>query len=220
MGQRAKGQSQPTRLQASARRLLVSLLHLVFLPHETMMAFDAIIRSLVRRFITGERLLEWETAYQSELQRTRRTPIDRYLALMPLIVAGLGVIVWVGVGAARRHSLRCCRSWCCGRSPIPSPSGSTSRLASASPSRPATGNFCSSTRSASGVTSIEFGAERHNFLIPDNVEEDGLVEAARVSPTNIGLLLNARQAACELGFLTAPEFAALSRASLETIAAP
>ena len=40
---------------------------------------------------------------------------------------------------------------------------------------------------------------------------------ARVSPTNIGLLLNARQAACELGFLTVPEFADLTRKSLATI---
>ena len=48
----------------------------------------------------------------------------------------------------------------------------------------------------------QFSSERHHFLIPDNVVEDGRVEAARVSPTNIGLLLNARQAACELGFLT------------------
>jgi cyclic beta-1,2-glucan synthetase len=64
----------------------------------------------------------------------------------------------------------------------------------------------------------QFGGERHNYLIPDNVEEDGLYEAARVSPTNLGLLLNARQAACELGFLTAPEFAALTGRTLATIA--
>ena len=63
----------------------------------------------------------------------------------------------------------------------------------------------------------EFGAERHNYLIPDNVEEDGLFEAARVSPTNVGLLLNARQAACEFGFLTVPEFVALTNRSLATI---
>ena len=87
----------------------MSLLRLVFLPHETMMAFDAIIRSLVRRFITGERLLEWETAYQSELQRTRRTPIDRYLALMPLIVLLLGDRLG-GSGAAPCHFLRATHS--------------------------------------------------------------------------------------------------------------
>ena len=45
----------------------------------------------------------------------------------------------------------------------------------------------------------QFGGAEHNYLVPDNVrEEHGLVEAARVSPTNLGLLLNARQVACEL----------------------
>ena len=64
----------------------------------------------------------------------------------------------------------------------------------------------------------EFGGARHNYLIPDNVEEDGLFEAARVSPTNLGLLFNARQAACEFGFLTAPEFADLMQRSYATMA--
>ena len=41
---------------------------LLFLPHETLLALDAIVRALVRRFITGERLLEWETAAQAESQ--------------------------------------------------------------------------------------------------------------------------------------------------------
>src|SRR5208283_1910782 len=51
----------------------------------------------------------------------------------------------------------------------------------------------------------EFSTAEHNWLIPDNVQEDPPVIAARVSPTNIGLLLNARQAAVELGYLTVPE---------------
>ncbi len=64
----------------------------------------------------------------------------------------------------------------------------------------------------------EFGGERHNYLIPDNVEEEGLFEAARVSPTNVGMLLNARQAACEFGFLSTPELAELTRHTFDTIA--
>jgi hypothetical protein len=63
----------------------------------------------------------------------------------------------------------------------------------------------------------QFGGKSHNYLIPDNVEEEGLFEAARVSPTNLGLLLNARQAACEFGFLTVPEFSDLTHASFRTM---
>ncbi len=62
----------------------------------------------------------------------------------------------------------------------------------------------------------QFGGESHNYLIPDNVEEEGLFEAARVSPTNFGLLLNARQAAVTFGYLSVPEFITLSKRSLET----
>src|SRR5207248_1343327 len=56
----------------------------------------------------------------------------------------------------------------------------------------------------------EFSTEQHNWLIPDNVQEDPYRVAARVSPTNLGFLLNARQVACEFGYLTAPEFAELT----------
>ena len=63
----------------------------------------------------------------------------------------------------------------------------------------------------------EFGTEKHNYLIPDNVEEEGLFEAARVSTTNIGMLLNARQAAAEFGFITVPEFAELTRRTLDSV---
>ena len=212
---RQKGRVSET-VSGFGHAVIVALLHLIFLPHETLMAFDAILRSLVRRFITGERLLEWETAYQSELQHTRRTPIDRYLAFMPLLTAAAGVLVWAGAG---RHSailfaLPILILWALSnpitiwlnRPPLERQSVSAGDK-----------QFLLEQALSIWRYFNEFGAERHNFLIPDNVEEDGLFEAARVSPTNIGLLLNARQAACELGFLTAPEFAELSRASLATI---
>ena len=48
----------------------VTLLNLVFLPHQTLLSLDAIIRSLVRRFVTGQRLLEWETAAEAESKRS------------------------------------------------------------------------------------------------------------------------------------------------------
>ncbi len=63
----------------------------------------------------------------------------------------------------------------------------------------------------------EYGGLRHNFLIPDNVEEEALFEAGRVSPTNFGLLLNARQAAVKFGFLTVPEFSELTQESLASM---
>ena len=56
-----------------------TLLNLVFLPHQMLLSLDAIVRSLVRRFVTGQRLLEWETAAEAESATRRTTPVDRYL---------------------------------------------------------------------------------------------------------------------------------------------
>ena len=63
----------------------VALMNLIFLPYQALVCLDAIIRALVRGFITGERLLEWETAAQAEVHRNGHTLIDRYFALTPLV---------------------------------------------------------------------------------------------------------------------------------------
>jgi hypothetical protein len=62
-----------------------------------------------------------------------------------------------------------------------------------------------------------FSNEQHNWLIPDNVQEDPYRVAARVSPTNIGLLLNAGQVACELGYLSVSEFSEQTARTLATM---
>jgi hypothetical protein len=196
---------------------LMALFHLIFLPHQTLLAIDAIVRTLVRGFITGERLLEWETAAQAEMQKANHTPVDRYLAAMPLVAVSLAALVWFC--APRREAILCA-------APIlllwAAANGVTAWLDRPPQEREplAAGDEAFLLGHALRIWRYfhQFGGERHNYLIPDNVEEDGLFEAARVSPTNIGLLLNARQSACELGFLTAPEFVALTRHSLATIA--
>ncbi|MGA3046170.1 MAG: glucoamylase family protein [Terracidiphilus sp.] len=205
-------------LSGSSKAALIALLNLIFLPHQAMLSIDAIVRALVRRFITGERLLEWETAAQAELHSASRAPIDRYLALAPVVALGVVVLVYL-VNPHHHHALI-----------VASPILLLWALAPIvtvwlnAPSREQHKRLSSSDESflMSHVLRIwryfyEFGGERHNYLIPDNVEEDGLFEAARVSPTNLGLLLNARQAACEFGFLTVPEFVTLTNRSLATI---
>ena len=64
----------------------------------------------------------------------------------------------------------------------------------------------------------EFSTDEHNWLIPDNVQEEPLAIAPRISPTNLGFLLNARQVACEFGYLTIPEFAQQTLRTLATVA--
>jgi hypothetical protein len=204
-------------LAGSGQAALVALLNLFFLPHQTLLAIDAIVRALIRRFITGERLLEWETAAEAESQTRRTTPVDRYLAMMPFLVCGLAVFIYAF--APNRHAFLVAAPilvlWCLVtvittwlNKP---PREQNKRLSNGDK------HFLHCHALRIWRYFYEFGGERHNYLIPDNVVEEGREEAARVSPTNIGLVLNARQAASEFGFLTVPEFIDLTQRSLTTI---
>jgi cyclic beta-1,2-glucan synthetase len=197
---------------------LVALLNLIFLPHQMMLTLDAIIRSMVRQFVTGERLLEWETAAQAETKSSRRTPVDRYVTWASLVAIGLGILVYYA--APRKDAIYYAAPilvlWACANMVTAwlnkSPQEQQERL-TASDRAYLLGHALRIWRYF-----YQFGGECHNYLIPDNVEEEGLFEAGRVSPTNLGLLLNARQAACELGFLTVPEFVKLTQSTLATFA--
>jgi cyclic beta-1,2-glucan synthetase len=204
-------------VSGTGQAALVALLNVFFLPHQTLLALDAIVRSLIRRFITGERLLEWETAAEAESQSRRVTPVDRYLAMMPFIACGVAAAVYAL--APRRTTILVAAPillmWCLVTVMTTwlnrPPREENKRLSAADKA------FLHSHALHIWRYFYEYGGERHNYLIPDNVQEQDHAEAARVSPTNIGLLLNARQAACELGFLTAPEFVELTHKSLATI---
>ena len=196
------------------QNLTITLINLAFLPHQTLMALDAIIRSLVRRFITGQRLLEWETAAQAEETGAKTTPVDRYLQATPLFTIGLAIVIalirWESLIVAAPLLVlwlfeSAITAW------LNKPPREERHHLSAKER-----DFLHEMALRTWRFFYEYGGAAHNYLVPDNVEEHELFEAARVSPTNFGLLLNARQAAHTFGYLTAPEFAALSHASLDT----
>jgi hypothetical protein len=159
-------------------------------------------------------MLEWETAAEAELGK-RQTPIDRYLNWIPVLSIGLGLLIWF----LRPHSLFAALPilalWACSKrfaiwldaSPIEGPSeitGAESRLLH---------------RCALYIWRYftEFSNEEHNWLVPDNVQDKPRKIAASISPTNMGLLLNARQVAAELGYITLPEMVDLTLKTLATI---
>ena len=192
----------------------IALLTLVYLPHQTLLALDAIIRSLVRSFITGQRLLEWETAAEAEASAKSRTPVDRYLAVSPLVALIVGVVVFLYHPQSVLVALPILLLWAFA-------SGITAWLNNPpQQTRPKLtqeeNTFLRQLALKTWRYFNQFGGESHNYMVPDNVEEEGLFEAARVSPTNYGLLLNARQAAVTFGYLSIPEFLELSERSLQT----
>jgi hypothetical protein len=194
----------------------ITLLNLGYLPHTTMLSLDAIGRALIRRFVTGQRLLEWETAAEAEAGARKVTPVDRYLSATPLFALAIAALLFL---FHRQHALIIA-------APILILWGAAGVLTTwlnAPPreeKRALSGEEIQLFREHAARIwryFYEFGGERHHYLVPDNVEEKNLFEAARISPTNLGLLLNARQAAVELGFLTIPEFAELTTRSLATL---
>jgi cyclic beta-1,2-glucan synthetase len=191
------------------------LFTLIFLAHQTMLTVDAVVRTLIRRFVTQDRLLQWETAAESELSTRERIPLDAYLNWMPLVSILLGLLVWSVRPQALPAALPVLSLWAC------------SKLVSSWLNRPpATGRNQASPKDVvflrcTGLKTWRYFAEystaEHNWLVPDNVQEQPAAIAARVSPTNIGFLLNARQVGCEFGYLTVPEFAEQTLRTLATV---
>jgi hypothetical protein len=188
-------------------------LNLAFLAHQTLLSLDAIIRSLVRRFLTGERLLEWETAAESEANRAVST-LDLYLQLSPavafavaiwltlrnpvaLLVASPILILWVSAAGIA--------GW------LDSPPRKLAKPLSRKDE-----SFLEEQALLVWRYFSEFGGAENHWLIPDNVEEKGAHQVRTLSPTNLGMVINARQAAERLGFLTLPEFAEATLGTLTT----
>jgi cyclic beta-1,2-glucan synthetase len=179
-------------------------LNLTFLPHQTLLSLDAVFRAVVRHTVTRQHLLEWETAAEAELGTARRAPADSYLYWTPALAFGLGGLIWF----VRPHALSAAAPllllW------------AGSQLVSTWLNRPSVAlRNAVGSKDQTFIRQIalrtwryfaEFSTEEHNWLIPDNVQEEPPALAARFSPTNLGLLLNARQVAHQLGYITDTEF--------------
>ena len=190
------------------------LLTLTLLAHQMMLSLDAVVRALVRRLVTRERLLEWETAEQAELGKTR-TPIDRYIDWMPFLAAFLAFALWL----IRPHALLAASPilllWACSKplaiwlnaSPIEAVPEVTGR------------DEWLLRKSALHIWRYfaELSNPEQNWLVPDNVQDEPPKIASSISPTNVGLLLNARQVAVEFGYLTLPEMVHLTQKTLDTV---
>jgi hypothetical protein len=190
-------------------------LMLTFLAHQMLISLDAVVRTLVRRMVTQQRLLQWETAAQAEIGGHKRTWLDAYLDWTPALALGLGLLVWFVRRSALSAAVPILLLW------------AGSKLVSQwlnRPPRPVRSAVPAKDERLLRRAALhtwryfaEFSTEEHNWLIPDNVQEEPPAIAPRISPTNLGFLLNARQVACEFGYLTIPEFAQQTLQTLATV---
>ena len=191
------------------------LLTVAFLAHQALLSVDAMVRTMVRRAITRQRLLQWETAAQAQLSGYRRTALDTYLNWTPALALGLFLVV----GLLNRNALPVAMPilllWA-----FSQPISLWLNRPPRTPRKQVSEKNKWFLRLAALRTwryFAEFSTEEHNWLIPDNVQGDPARIAPRNSPTNLGFLLNARQVACEFGYLTVPEFAKQTLQTLTTM---
>ena len=127
-------------------------LTVTFLAHQALLSMDAVVRTMVRRMITRQRLLQWETAAQAELAGYKRTRARHLPELDPRSRAGIISLVWLVRPAP---CWRRCLFFCCGlaanRSRLAEPAPSSSTQASC---RSAIVGCCVFPRFAPGDTSL------------------------------------------------------------------
>lgn len=196
-----------------ASSLGITLLNIIFLPHHMLLSLDAIVRSLNRTLISGRNLLDWETAAQSEAG-TLAGPLDFYLKLSPVIALAIAVLLALIHPPALLAAGPILFLWVLAPGVV-SWLNSSPQLVEG----PLSGADEALLRRYALQTwrfYAEFGGAENHWLIPDNVEEHERLQIRKLSPTNLGMLFNARQAAYELGFITLPEFVEATLGTLET----
>lgn len=194
--------------------LFSTALNFALLAHQTLLMFDAIVRSLVRSFVTGKRLLEWETAAEAEVGVNKRTPVEITMGLVPLLSAVLLILVVSVRLTALPWALPILILWSLAK-PITlwlNRSSHTEVNLSIADTR-----FLRKIAWRTWQYFVRYADESNRGLVPDNVQEEGNRKALRISPTNAGLQLNARLAAVILGYLTLPEYTEQTLANLGTL---
>lgn len=209
-----RDQSWPAYYAAVARDARVNIeqwaLAVAFLPHQAIVSADAIIRTLIRLFVTKRNLLEWQTASQVERAMAGGSQLEVWRRMWP--VAAMSVVLvamsLIGAGVFMSGSRLL---WLAATLPLLSlwlVSPSIAQLLS-NPATPPELRLTEIERQAALRYARlhwqyfdHFVNETTQWLVPDNFQEDpDPVVAPRTSPTNIGLQLMSIISAHDLGFI-------------------
>ena len=195
---------------------IANMLTITFLAHQALLSLDAVVRTMVRRLITRQRLLQWETAAEAELAGDKRTTLDIYLNWTPVLALGVFLLVWLVRRGALAAALPILLLWAFSK-----PMSVWLNRPPRAPRKETSDRDYWLLHEAALRTwryFDEFSTEEHHWLIPDNVQRrKHQSRALAFRTTNLGLLLNSRQVACEFGYLTVPEFAQQTLRTLETV---
>ena len=189
-----------------------------FLAHQAWLMGDAVVRAVVRLYLTRRNLLEWMTAAQAKA--TRGLGLDRFYRQMAggvVLAAASAVLVLAAKPGAGWIALPFISLWLLSpvvarRVSLPPPESVADRLSAADQD---------SLRRIARLTWRFFetfiGPDDHG-LPPDNFQDDPVPAVAhRTSPTNIGLYLLATVTARDFGWIGTLEMVERLEATLTTI---
>jgi cyclic beta-1,2-glucan synthetase len=190
-------------------------LHIACLCHQSLVTVDAVVRTIVRMTITHERLLEWETAAEAEANNQKKSPFETYLEIAPWLAFFAGLFLAVDRTESFFVALPLLVLWGMSKPIVqwlnlPSQPGETKLRASEE-------TLLRHSALRTWRLFREFSTAEENWLVPDTIQEPEALIVHRISTTNLGLLLNSRLAATDLGFFTVPEFLSDTERTFDTI---
>lgn len=176
---------------------------LVFLPHKAFVMLDAIVRTLTRLTVTRRNLLEWETSAEAEAGSRKKTAVEAYLAFTPWFALATGISLAFLRPSALPVAAPILGLWLL--APVFTEWINHPPRRRTKPLEPQDVAFLRIASLSTWRYFREFSNAGVHWLIPDRVQEEPPAVMNVLSPTNLGILLNARLAAHHLGYLTLTE---------------
>jgi hypothetical protein len=199
------GRTNSTAITGVKAALYQSLLLFMFIPYQAYLMLDAILRTILRVYITRRNLLEWVTA--ADVEASTSNSRANYFRKMWLCFPASILTVFLSLTSTRNSlpvALPAAVLWAL----APFAAYFVSRPYTKKQHRLAEEDMALLRRTARKTWSFfeDFADAGENSLPPDNFQQDPPKGAAhRTSPTNIGLLLISALSARDLGYIGTAE---------------
>jgi cyclic beta-1,2-glucan synthetase len=198
---------------------LRSLFEIVFLPHESLIALDAIATTLTRLFFTHRNLLQWVSAAHTVQLFGKRLHVKsawQAMVTSPLFAVALAIAVFVEDPRALPLALPLLLGWFL--SPNIAARISQPDIHKEVKFTPAQDKKLHMLARSTWLYFEHFVSPEDRWLAPDHFQENprGLVQH-QTSPTNIGLMLLSTLAAHDMGYMGASELSLRIRDTFDSM---
>ena len=189
-------------MQSTARQAVQAVLKLSFMPYESYVNADAIVRSLWRQCVSRRLLLQWTPSDSTpRADHTRLWPLTRRMWISPFLGAAMTVALVLERSAILPYALPFFLLWLA--SPILAWWLSNPYTQEQEQLDARQTDFLHKSARRIWLFFEDFVTEEENWLPPDNHQEYPSPRTAhRTSPTNMGLSLLANLSARDFGFIT------------------